>query len=270
MEQRVAPGGTQRELPADDDREGSRHRPYFDVRRLGGLRSVRPSHCDPRFPAATSLLENDGEQTDRGELRRLSRARRSVSLAEGRAFRSPAPRSRARSGRRIHRPHLARGGGESGCRSRPRDSTSRWIEPARRPQRRSPYSDYTGYQPANGPIDLRDPNRWRPLPTATGAQVFLTPHWGHVTPLALPPLHAQSAIRSFRHVLAGFLGHRARHHAAEEGHAPLSDLRRRRGRGGVTRRLGGIHFRQGDLESREMGRRVAKQVWAKARYLCGR
>jgi len=30
---------------------------------------------------------------------------------------------------------------------------------------------------------------------------------------------------------------------------------------GISRRYGGIHFRQGDLESRELGRRVGLQAW---------
>ncbi|MBL9169993.1 MAG: phosphatase PAP2 family protein [Verrucomicrobiales bacterium] len=33
---------------------------------------------------------------------------------------------------------------------------------------------------------------------------------------------------------------------------------------GISRRYGGIHFAQGDLESRDMGRRIGKQVWRKA------
>ncbi len=33
---------------------------------------------------------------------------------------------------------------------------------------------------------------------------------------------------------------------------------------GISRRYGGIHFPQGDLLGRQMGRRVADQAWAKA------
>ena len=33
---------------------------------------------------------------------------------------------------------------------------------------------------------------------------------------------------------------------------------------GLSRRYGGIHFREGDLQSRAMGRRVGAQAWAKA------
>jgi hypothetical protein len=33
---------------------------------------------------------------------------------------------------------------------------------------------------------------------------------------------------------------------------------------GMSRRLGGIHFKEGDLQSREMGRKVGAQAWAKA------
>ncbi|HEY7818754.1 MAG TPA: vanadium-dependent haloperoxidase [Vicinamibacteria bacterium] len=49
----------------------------------------------------------------------------------------------------------------------------------------APYSDYTGYQPVNTPTSLNDPNRWQPLATPTGPQVFLAPHWEKVIPFAL-------------------------------------------------------------------------------------
>lgn len=62
-----------------------------------------------------------------------------------------------------------------------------------------PYSDYTGYVPANAPMDtrapfdpstVRDPNRWQPLSYANAAGVvvtpdFLGPFWGRVAPFAL-------------------------------------------------------------------------------------
>jgi hypothetical protein len=50
-----------------------------------------------------------------------------------------------------------------------------------------PYSDYTGYTPVNDPEPsvLIDPAHWQPLLTPTGAQAFLGPHWGRVTPFAL-------------------------------------------------------------------------------------
>ncbi|MFD7258683.1 vanadium-dependent haloperoxidase [Streptomyces sp. NPDC059874] len=63
-----------------------------------------------------------------------------------------------------------------------------------------PYSDYTGYHPANDPMDLtpggsfnpatvHDPDRWQPLRfvNAAGATVtpaFLAPFWGKVKPFA--------------------------------------------------------------------------------------
>lgn len=55
----------------------------------------------------------------------------------------------------------------------------------------APYSDYTGYAPANTETELRDPNRWQPLRvptidgTSTYVQKFLTPQWGWITPFAL-------------------------------------------------------------------------------------
>lgn len=61
------------------------------------------------------------------------------------------------------------------------------------------YSDYTGYEPVNhptvyndfDPATVVDPNRWQPLihPTGKGGmktQTYVGPHWGHVTPFALP------------------------------------------------------------------------------------
>lgn len=39
---------------------------------------------------------------------------------------------------------------------------------------------------------------------------------------------------------------------------------------GLSRRLGGIHFRSGDLGGREMGERIGKQAWVQAtRYFNG-
>ena len=62
-----------------------------------------------------------------------------------------------------------------------------------------PYSDYTGYAPANLPMDTRipldlstvnDPNRWQPLTwiNLNGDLVtptFIGPHWQNVAPFAL-------------------------------------------------------------------------------------
>jgi hypothetical protein len=38
---------------------------------------------------------------------------------------------------------------------------------------------------------------------------------------------------------------------------------------GMSRRYGGIHFKEGDLQSRAMGRRVGAQAWAKAQGYFG-
>lgn len=54
-----------------------------------------------------------------------------------------------------------------------------------------PYSDYTGYTPANTPDEIIDPNRWQPLRhpnragTAIVEQAFLGAHWNRVEPFAL-------------------------------------------------------------------------------------
>ncbi len=62
-----------------------------------------------------------------------------------------------------------------------------------------PYSDYTGYVPVNGPMDVNaplvpstvhDPNRWQPLSFTDAAgnlvtQRFMVPFWNRVVPFAL-------------------------------------------------------------------------------------
>jgi hypothetical protein len=53
-----------------------------------------------------------------------------------------------------------------------------------------PYSDYTFYEPRNGPSSVVDPNRWQPLPFADGKggtfyPGFIAPHWYRVKPFAL-------------------------------------------------------------------------------------
>jgi len=64
-----------------------------------------------------------------------------------------------------------------------------------------PYSDYTGYVPANDPMDIRvpfdpgtvhDPNAWQPLRYVDGAGAVVTPgfvgaQWQHVTTFAVSP-----------------------------------------------------------------------------------
>jgi hypothetical protein len=54
-----------------------------------------------------------------------------------------------------------------------------------------PYSDYTGYEAVNTPVDVVDPNRWQPLshPNRSGTAIieqrFLGAHWNRVAPFAL-------------------------------------------------------------------------------------
>lgn len=52
---------------------------------------------------------------------------------------------------------------------------------------RSPYADYTGYEPVNSPGELRDPSRWQPAVVTDGngifrAQEFVTPQWALTKP----------------------------------------------------------------------------------------
>src|SRR5690606_11529332 len=53
-----------------------------------------------------------------------------------------------------------------------------------------PYSDYTGYAPANTADELKDVIKWQPKYFSDGkggkfAPGCLTPHWGNVEPIAL-------------------------------------------------------------------------------------
>ena len=53
------------------------------------------------------------------------------------------------------------------------------------------YSDYTGYAAVNTPTAVTDPNRWQPLNVLDSqgrvvTQTYTTPHWGLVTPFAVP------------------------------------------------------------------------------------
>jgi hypothetical protein len=85
-----------------------------------------------------------------------------------------------------------------------------------------PYSDYIGYQPVNGTMDLtgpfdpatvHNPNRWQPLQyrNSLGALVtpgYLAPYWNRVLPFALP---TDSAMRSS----AGPAGYRSPRYRAQ-------------------------------------------------------
>jgi vanadium-dependent haloperoxidase-like protein len=71
-----------------------------------------------------------------------------------------------------------------------------------------PYSDYTGYQPLNGPLDIRvpfdpnlvhEPNAWQPLRYVDVSGSVVTPpfvgaHWWRLIPFALSP---SSRLRSY-------------------------------------------------------------------------
>ncbi len=73
------------------------------------------------------------------------------------------------------------------------------------------------------------------------------------------------------HFDAGFT-FRAGSSTIEPGTTPAADVRlhwrtfdEAADEAGLSRRYGGIHFRQGDLESREMGKRIGRQAWRAAR-----
>jgi len=57
-----------------------------------------------------------------------------------------------------------------------------------------PYSDYSGYTPANSANAISDPNRWQPLRVNDIQQRFLLPHWRLVKPFAL---QSGSQLRSY-------------------------------------------------------------------------
>ena len=82
-----------------------------------------------------------------------------------------------------------------------------------------PYSDYTGFQPANAPMDLtaefdpstvHDPDRWQPLRYRDGSGTLVTPsfigaHWQRVTPFALsPPAELRSTVGPARYGSAAY------------------------------------------------------------------
>ena len=53
-----------------------------------------------------------------------------------------------------------------------------------------PHSDYTYYTPVNPGAEIKDPDRWQPIPFSDGkggtfAPGFLTPHWYRVRPLII-------------------------------------------------------------------------------------
>ena len=82
-----------------------------------------------------------------------------------------------------------------------------------------PYSDYTGFQPANAPMDLtaefdpstvHDPDRWQPLRYRDGSGTLVTPsfvgaHWQRVAPFALsPPAELRSTVGPARYGSAAY------------------------------------------------------------------
>jgi hypothetical protein len=90
-------------------------------------------------------------------------------------------------------------------------------EPGGRPG--VPYSDYTGYAPANEAMDTRtgldpstvhDVNRWQPLTYVDGSGTLVTPafvgaHWQRVRPFALVPGQLRSPSGPARHGSPAFL-----------------------------------------------------------------
>lgn len=53
-----------------------------------------------------------------------------------------------------------------------------------------PYTDHTGYAPANDPDNINDADQWQPLRVSDGhggfvVQKCIAPHWGLVAPFAL-------------------------------------------------------------------------------------
>ncbi|MBE0658962.1 MAG: vanadium-dependent haloperoxidase [Bryobacteraceae bacterium] len=70
---------------------------------------------------------------------------------------------------------------------RERDGMNQLGDEGRVKYNRIPYSDYTGYEPANTAYDLRDPSRWQPrvVPVRNGifrVQQFVTPQYAETKP----------------------------------------------------------------------------------------
>ncbi|MEV4890934.1 vanadium-dependent haloperoxidase [Nonomuraea sp. NPDC055795] len=70
---------------------------------------------------------------------------------------------------------------------RARDGMNQLGDEGGRRYHRRPYADYTGYRPVNTADELRDPSRWQPAVTTTGAgifraQQFVTPQWAVTRP----------------------------------------------------------------------------------------
>jgi hypothetical protein len=97
-----------------------------------------------------------------------------------------------------------------------------------------PYSDYTGYTPANDPMDIRfpfdpttvhDPDSWQPLRYIDGNGNLVTPgfvgaHWQHVTTFALSPGSLRSSTGPAR---SGSAEYRAQAQALLDLSAGLTD-----------------------------------------------
>lgn len=101
------------------------------------------------------------------------------------------------------------------------------------------YADYTGYTSANDPMDLRPGVKSDDF----GASVTFPAGSSRFESGAVPATDVTLRWATFRG-------------AANQA--------------GFSRRYGGIHFEQGDLDARSAGRRVARQAWAKVQgYISG-
>jgi len=77
-------------------------------------------------------------------------------------------------------------------------------------------------------------------------------------------LHGLGRVRGLRHPTRRDLARRAGR-GAQEGRDPvLKTFSDAADEAGISRRYGGIHFAQGDLDGREMGRKVGAQAWDRA------
>src|SRR5262249_46907953 len=163
------------------------------------------------------------------------------------------------------------------------------------------YSDYTGYVPVNTPQTVSDPNRWQPLNVLDGSGHAVTQWAGpfqgtqtidganwrpyQLATVVTPPFREYCSGHSAfsaagAEILKSFTGSDAfgasivipaGSSPAEPGLVPaaavtlswptFSDAA---AAAGLSRRYGGIHFEQGDLFARALGRQVGAAVWARA------
>lgn len=154
----------------------------------------------------------------------------------------------------------------------------------------SAYSGYTGYRPTNSYTKVVDLNHWQPLATPNGSvqggcvddgiwkpsqpTSFVTPAFpefisGHSTFSAASAeaprsftgsdVFSHSVTVNFSRVEPGLV-------PAQPVPLQWATFTEAANEAGLSRRYGGIHFAQGDLVGRALGRQVGARTWEKAQH----